>query len=178
MQRAAGLTYGDGPVVERYKAAKLHGWYFADKDEAVGKAINRLSTVPLHRHRGRVVAIRIRHRRTQLSSGSCPECRSIGSLRSVSFRPLRRVNPGFFLPLEKSARLANVDGWESGRLNFSGTAGERSDYVYGRRKCFSGGAGLAFNGSGLCPPCCSRSCTEENSTGAAGRPKRRRASYA
>jgi CubicO group peptidase (beta-lactamase class C family) len=57
------------------------------------------------------------------------------------FRPLKMVDSCFYLPPAKSARLANVYGLEGGTLMLKETA-EKSLYVYGPRKCFSGGAGV------------------------------------
>jgi CubicO group peptidase (beta-lactamase class C family) len=57
------------------------------------------------------------------------------------FRPLKMVDTCFYLPPAKSPRLANVYGLEGGRLVLKETT-EKSAYVYGPRKCFSGGAGL------------------------------------
>ena len=54
LTHTAGLTYGDGPAVELYKAAGLHGWYFADKDETLATVIDRLGKLPLHGHPGEV----------------------------------------------------------------------------------------------------------------------------
>ncbi len=141
LTHSAGLTYGDGPAVARYKAAKLHGWYFADKDETIGDAINRLATLPLHGHPGESwqygYATDVLGYLVEVVSGM-PLDRFF---EERIFRPLRMVDTCFFLPPEKSARLANVYGWESGQLKLQETA-EKSDYVYGPRKCFSGGAGL------------------------------------
>ncbi|HYD44118.1 MAG TPA: serine hydrolase domain-containing protein, partial [Phenylobacterium sp.] len=53
------------------------------------------------------------------------------------FRPLRMVDTCFYLAPEKSARLANVYGLRQGKLTLEETA-EKSFYVYGPRKCFSG----------------------------------------
>jgi CubicO group peptidase (beta-lactamase class C family) len=141
LTHSAGLTYGDGLAVARYKAAKLHGWYFADKDETIGDAINRLATLPLHGHPGESwqygYATDVLGYLVEVVSGM-PLDRFF---EERIFRPLRMVDTCFFLPPEKSARLANVYGWENGQLKLQETA-EKSDYVHGPRKCFSGGAGL------------------------------------
>jgi CubicO group peptidase (beta-lactamase class C family) len=52
LTHTAGLTYGDGLARDRYEAADLTGWYFADKEETIGEAINHLATLPLHGHPG------------------------------------------------------------------------------------------------------------------------------
>ena len=57
------------------------------------------------------------------------------------FGPLKMADSCFFLPPEKSPRLANVYGLEGGKLVLKETAAT-GDYANGPRKCFSGGAGL------------------------------------
>jgi CubicO group peptidase (beta-lactamase class C family) len=52
LTHTAGLTYGEGAALEDYKKARLEGWYFADHDETIGEAMDRLATLPLHGHPG------------------------------------------------------------------------------------------------------------------------------
>ncbi len=141
LTHTAGLTYGDGAAVEKYKAAKLHGWYFADKDETIGESINRLATLPLHGQPGESwqygYSTDVLGYLVELVSG-LPLDRF---LETRIFRPLGMVDTCFYLAPEKLPRLANVYGWEAGSLKLQETA-EKSHYVYGPRKSFSGGAGL------------------------------------
>ncbi|MES2694964.1 MAG: serine hydrolase domain-containing protein [Verrucomicrobiota bacterium] len=138
----AGLTYGTGGLAEAdYKEANLTGWNFTAKDETIGSAINRLATLPLHGQPGEVYqygySTDVLGYLVEVVSGMpldrfCEE---------RIFRPLKMVDTCFYLPPEKSARLANVYGMEGGKLVLKETA-EKSLYVYGPRKCFSGGAGI------------------------------------
>lgn len=141
LTHTAGLTYGDGLAVARYKEAGLHGWYFADKNETIGDCINRLATLPLHGHPGE--AWQYGYSTDVL--GYLVEVVSGQSLdRFIAERicaPLRMTDTAFFLPLEKASRLAPVYGYENGKLTLREST-ESSDYVHGPRKCFSGGAGL------------------------------------
>lgn len=141
LTHTAGLTYGDGLAVARYKEAGLHGWYFADKNETIGECINRLATLPLHGHPGE--AWQYGYSTDVL--GYLVEVVSGQSLdRFIAERicaPLRMTDTAFFLPLEKASRLAPVYGYENGKLTLREST-ESSDYVHGPRKCFSGGAGL------------------------------------
>ena len=137
----AGLTYGDGLANADYRAANLIGWNFTAKDETIGDAINRLATLPLHGQPGEVYqygyATDVLGYLVEVSSGMTLD----RFLEERIFRPLKMVDTCFYLPPTKSARLANVYGLEGGKLALKETA-EKSLYVYGPRKCFSGGAGL------------------------------------
>ena len=137
----AGLTYGTGLAAEDYKAANLVGWNFTQKDETIGEAINRLAKLPLHGQPGEVYqygfSTDVLGYLVEVVSG-LPLDRFF---EERIFRPLKMVDTCFYLPPEKSARLANVYGLEGGKLVLKETV-EKSAYVYGPRKCFSGGAGL------------------------------------
>jgi Beta-lactamase class C and other penicillin binding proteins len=143
MTHTAGLTYGtSGDLAHAaYKAAGLTGWYFADKDETIGEAIDRLGALPLHGHPGEAwqygFGTDVLGRLVEVASGM-PLDRFI---EERICRPLGMKDTHFFLPPEKAGRLANVYGWEDGKLVLKETA-ENSRYVHGPRKCFSGGAGL------------------------------------
>jgi CubicO group peptidase (beta-lactamase class C family) len=137
----AGLTYGDGIANADYKAANLVGWNFTQHDETIGEAINRLATLPLHGQPGEVwqygFSSDVLGYLVEVASG-LPLDRFF---EERILRPLKMVDTCFYLPPGKSARLANVYGLERGNLSLRETA-EKSLYVYGPRKCFSGGAGL------------------------------------
>lgn len=141
LTHTAGLTYGDGLAVEDYKRADLYGWYFADHDETIGEAIDRLATLPLHGHPGEAwqygFSTDVLGRLVEVVSGQTLDV----FFRERIFEPLGMVDTCFFLPPEKAARLAPVYGFEDGVLTKRETS-ETSDYVHGPRKCFSGGAGL------------------------------------
>jgi CubicO group peptidase (beta-lactamase class C family) len=138
LTHTAGLTYGDGPAVDSYKAAGLHGWYFADKDETLAAVIDRLGQLPLHAHPGEKYqygySTDVLGRLVEVISGMSLD-------RFFAERicgPLKMTDTCFFLPPEKEGRLAKVYGIEGGKL----VPGDQGHYVTGPRKCFSGGAGL------------------------------------
>ena len=141
MRHTAGLTYGDGLAVEDYKKANVYSWYFANHDETIGEAVDRLGKLPLHGQPGEQwqygFSLDVLGRLIEVVSGMPLD-------RFVAERitgPLRMPDTGFFLPPEKAGRLANVYGMEQGKLVLEESA-DKSDYVHGPRKCFSGGAGL------------------------------------
>ncbi|MGH7944965.1 MAG: serine hydrolase domain-containing protein [Opitutaceae bacterium] len=141
LTHTAGLTYGDGLANAEYRAANLIGWNFTAKDETIGDAINRLATLPLHGQPGEVYqygySTDVLGYLVEVASGMPLD----QFFEERIFRPLKMVDTCFYLPPAKSARLANVYGMEGGKLVLKETTG-KSLYVYGPRKCFSGGAGL------------------------------------
>ena len=141
LTHTAGLTYGDGLAYEDYKAANLIGWNFTAKDETIGDAINRLAKLPLHGQPGEVYqygySTDVLGYLVEVASGMPLD----QFFEERILRPLKMVDTCFYLPPAKSARLANVYGLEGGKLVLKETT-EKSLYVYGPRKCFSGGAGL------------------------------------
>lgn len=142
LTHTAGLTYGDGGLAaELYKKANLSGWYFADRNETIGEAIDRLATLPLHGHPGESwqygFGTDVLGRLVEVVSGQSLD----RFIEERICQPLGMKDTSFFLPVEKVSRLANVYGIENGKLVLKESA-ENSDYVHGPRKCFSGGAGL------------------------------------
>lgn len=141
LTHTAGLTYGDGPAVDDYKKANLYGWYFANHDETIGQAVDRLATLPLNGQPGEAwqygFSTDVLGRLVEVVSGMPLD----KFFEERIFKPLKMDDTCFFLPQEKASRLANVYGLEDGKLKLEETA-ETSDYVKGPRKCFSGGAGL------------------------------------
>lgn len=141
MRHTAGLTYGDGLAADDYKKANLTGWYFADRDETIGEAIDRLGKLPLHGQPGEQwqygYSTDVLGRLVEVVSGM-PLDRFMAER---IFQPLKMPDTSFFLPPGKEGRLANVYGVEEGQLVLKESTA-KSDYVRGPRKCFSGGAGL------------------------------------
>jgi CubicO group peptidase (beta-lactamase class C family) len=141
MCHTAGLTYGDGLAEDDYTKANLHGWYFANHDETIGDAVDRLAKLPLHGQPGQAwqygFGTDVLGRLVEVISG-LPLDRFIEERIT---RPLKMIDTSFYLPPGKEDRLANVYGLEKGRLVLEETT-EKSDYVHGPRRCFSGGAGL------------------------------------
>ncbi|HEX2860202.1 MAG TPA: serine hydrolase domain-containing protein [Lacunisphaera sp.] len=146
MTHTAGLTYGDFPAIDDYRKAKLHGWYLAGHDETIGDAMKRLATLPLAHQPGEAFdygyGTDLLGYFVEVVSGM-PLDRF---LEERIFRPLRMPDTSFFLPPEKSARLAVVYGLEKGKL-VRREDSANTDYIHGPRKLFSGGAGLLSTAS-------------------------------
>jgi len=141
MRHTSGLTYGDGLAVDDYKKANLYYWYFANHDETIGAAVDRLAKLPLHGQPGQAwqygFSSDVLGRLVEVVSGLSLD----RFIEERITRPLKMVDTSFYLPVGKESRLANVYGLEHGQLVLKETA-EKSDYVHGPRRCFSGGAGL------------------------------------
>ena len=52
LTHTAGIGYGQGVAGDRWKAAGVTGWYFADRDEPVGATIKRMASLPFDAHPG------------------------------------------------------------------------------------------------------------------------------
>jgi CubicO group peptidase (beta-lactamase class C family) len=141
MCHTSGLSYGGGPAGALYEKAKLNDWYFADHDETIGEAMQRLATIPLSGQPGENFiygfSIDLLGYLIEVVSGQ-PLDRY---LEERIFKPLGMVDTCFYLPPEKADRLMPVYGLQDGKL-FLKEANATSDNLKGPRKCFSGGAGL------------------------------------
>jgi CubicO group peptidase (beta-lactamase class C family) len=139
LTHCAGLTYGDGPAVDLYKAAKLHGWYLLDHDEMIAQAVDRLATLPLQGQPGEVYqygySTDVLGRFVEVVSGMPLD----KFFEERIFKPLKMTDACFYPTADKAARLAPVYG-----INKDGALGrgEQGHFLAGPRKLFSGGAGL------------------------------------
>ncbi len=141
LRHTAGMTYGSGLAAAEYKKAGLADWYLLDKDETLEQMVNRLAALPLHGQPGEAFqygyATDVLGRVIEVVSGM-PLDRFIEERIT---KPLKMADTSFFLPPEKTARLANVYGMEGGQLKLQETAA-RSDFVNGPKRLLSGGAGM------------------------------------
>jgi CubicO group peptidase (beta-lactamase class C family) len=149
LTHTAGIGYGDGPAEEQYKAANVHGWYFADKAEPIATPIDRLAALPFDAQPGE----RFVYGFNTDILGVVVERASGLSLdvffRTRIFEPLKMMDTQFFLPATQRDRLAAVYSLdESGRLTRAPDPDTgQGAYIDGPRMCFSGGAGLLSTAS-------------------------------
>jgi CubicO group peptidase (beta-lactamase class C family) len=146
LTHTSGVSYGGGPARDRWEAAKITGWYFADRDEPVGATVARMAALPFDAQPGeRFVygySTDILGALVERASGQTLE----EFLRSRLLDPLGMKDTHFYLPESKAGRFAVVySAKESGGLERApepgGMVGQGA-YVRGPRKSFSGGAGL------------------------------------
>mgnify|MGYP001587836864 CR=1 FL=1 len=142
LTHSAGISYGDGPAKDLYKAAGIQGWFLADRPEPVGAYMKKLAGLPFDAQPGEKFVYGYN---TDIL-GYLVEV--VSGLSLADFiekritKPLAMADTSFFLPEDKAGRLAAVYG-----INKDGKAELVADpkelaYLKGPRTCYAGGAGL------------------------------------
>ena len=142
LTHSAGISYGDGPAKDLYKAAGLQGWFLADRPEPVGFYMKKLASLPFDAQPGEKWV----YGYNADILGYLVEVVSGMSLADfVKTRitgPLSMADTSFFLPEEKAGRLSAVYGiGKAGKAEIVADPKELA-YVKGPRTCYAGGAGL------------------------------------
>jgi CubicO group peptidase (beta-lactamase class C family) len=142
LTHTAGISYGDGPAKDLYKAAGLQGWFLADRPQPVGEYIKKLAGLPFDAQPGEKWIYGynsdILGYLVEVVSGM----RLADFIKTRITDPLGMADTCFFLPEEKAGRLAAVYGiGEDGKAGLVADAREYA-YVKGPRACYAGGAGL------------------------------------
>ncbi|MET0622324.1 MAG: serine hydrolase domain-containing protein, partial [Pyrinomonadaceae bacterium] len=146
LTHTSGVGYGGGLARDRWEAARITGWYFADRDEPVGATVARMAALPFDAQPGERwvygYSTDILGALVERVSGQTLE----EFLGARILRPLGMKDTHFYLPESKAGRFAVVySATEAGGLERApdpgGMAGQGA-YVRGPRKSFSGGAGL------------------------------------
>jgi CubicO group peptidase (beta-lactamase class C family) len=139
------MSYGEAPLnASLYAAAKIQGWYFADKTEPIGPIIDRLAALPFDSQPGEKYvygfSIDVLGSVIERVSGLTLD----EFFRTRIFVPLKMTDTSFFLPPDKRARLTTVYGAKAdGTIERSPDPRQgQGEYVDGPRMTFSGGAGL------------------------------------
>ncbi|MDM3870062.1 serine hydrolase [Porticoccus sp. W117] len=146
LTHTAGVGYGEGLAADRWKAAGIQGYYFADRDEPIAETVNRMAALPFEAQPGEkfvygystdILGVVI-----EKASGQTLDA----FLKTRLFEPLGMHDTHFYLPKSKKARLAVVysstDKDDIERAPNPGTHIGQGAYLNGPRKSFSGGAGL------------------------------------
>ncbi|MGQ9802000.1 MAG: serine hydrolase domain-containing protein [Candidatus Saccharicenans sp.] len=142
LTHTAGISYGDGPARDEYLKAGIHGWFLTDKDMTIGEVVKKLVKLPFDSQPGE----RYVYGYNTDILGYLVEVVSGMTLADFVAKritgPLGMKDTHFFLPENKVARLTPAYGLdENGRIKMTEDPA-KSLYVYGPRKCYSGGAGL------------------------------------
>lgn len=142
LTHTAGISYGDGPAREEYLKAGIHGWFLTDKDMTIGELVKKLASLPFDAQPGEKFVYGYN---TDIL-GYLVEVVSGMSLAEFFEKkitgPLGMKDTHFFLPESKASRLTPAYGAdENGQLKMVEDPA-KSPYLYGPRKCYSGGAGL------------------------------------
>ena len=146
LTHTAGIGYGGGVAQDRWEAAGITGWYFADREEPVGATVSRMAALPFEAQPGERwvygFATDILGALIERVSGKTLD----EFLQSRILTPLGMMDTHFYLPKSKKDRLAVVYSvTDAGGLerapNPGGMVGQGA-YVEGPRTSYSGGAGL------------------------------------
>ncbi len=145
LTHTSGVGYGGGAGDERWAAAGIQGWYFADRDEPIVETVTRMAVLPFPAHPGE----RFVYGYSTDILGAVVEVVSGISLdeflRTRVFEPLGMRDTHFYLPVAKRERLSVVysagDDGLSRAPDPGGMVGQGA-YVDGPRKSYSAGAGL------------------------------------
>jgi len=142
LTHTAGISYGDGPASDLYKAAGVYGWSFTAKDAAIGECIRKLGRLPFDSQPGEKFVYGFN---TDILGYVVEVVSGMSLADYIKTRitdPLGMTDTSFFLPEAKAGRFATVYGVnKDGRLDLV-EDGLESPYVKGPRRCYSGGAGL------------------------------------
>lgn len=145
LTHTSGVSYGFGPAKDKWEAAKIQNWYFADRDEPIGETVKRMAALPMDAHPGEKYiygySVDILGVVVEKVSGKTLE----EFFNERIIKPLDMKDTSFFLPTNKTSRLAAVYSVKDGKLERAADPGlgvGQGHYVNGPRKSFSGGAGL------------------------------------
>ncbi len=146
LTHSAGIGYGYGLAADRWKEARIQGWYFADRVEPVGATVGRMAALPFVTQPGDGFtygyATDILGHLVERLSGTTLDV----FLSSRITGPLGMDDTHFYLPPDKADRLTVVyshtpEGILKRAPDQGGMVGQGA-YVEGPRQSFSGGAGL------------------------------------
>mgnify|MGYP001029993370 FL=1 len=142
LTHTAGISYGDGPARDEYLQAGIHGWYLTDKNMTIGEVVKKLVKLPFDAQPGE----RFVYGYNTDILGYLVEVVSGQTLAEFVEKritgPLGMKDTYFFLPESKASRLTPAYGAdEDGKIKMIEDPAT-SPYIYGPRKCYSGGAGL------------------------------------
>jgi CubicO group peptidase (beta-lactamase class C family) len=108
LTHSSGISYGGGPIEERWKSIGLYGWYFADIDQSIAEALAPITTLPQQAQPG--TNFIYGHNVDLL--GVIIEIVSKKSLKDFFedeiTHPLGMKDTHFYLPQSKKTRLAAV----------------------------------------------------------------------
>ena len=146
LTHTAGIGYGNGPGGDRWSEASITGWYFAHREEPVRATIDRIPLLPFPAQPGEAFVYGYN---TDILGAVIEEVsgHSLDAfLRSRIIEPLEMRDTHFYLPPDKSDRLATVynlhPGEELRRAPDGPGMQTQGQYVDGPRTSYSGGAGL------------------------------------
>jgi CubicO group peptidase (beta-lactamase class C family) len=145
LTHTSGLPYGRGVASDRWSAAGIQGFYFADRDEPMAATVGRMAALPFDAQPGEAFVYGYSTDVLGVVVERASGLPLDHFLRARLFEPLGMRDTHFYLPPEKAGRLAAVYSTREGGSQRAPTPGNdtgQGAYVTGPRKSFSGGAGL------------------------------------
>ncbi len=151
LTHTSGVGYGYGVAGDRWEAAGITGWYFADRDEPIRATVSRMAALPFDAQPGERwvygYSADILGAVIEEVSGQSLDA----FLRVRILEPLEMWDTHFYLPPSDSNRLAVVyaatpDGDVRRAPGGGGRLGQGA-YLHGPRTSYSGGAGLLSTAS-------------------------------
>jgi CubicO group peptidase (beta-lactamase class C family) len=145
LTHTAGIGYGSGVAADRWEAAGIQGWYFAERDEPIGETVARMAALPFDAQPGQRwvygYATDILGAVVERVSGRTLDA----FLRDRILEPLRMHDTHFYPAPAERDRLATVYSAGAQGLTRAPSPGGmvgQGAYIEGPRRSFSGGAGL------------------------------------
>ena len=143
LTHTAGISYGNGPAQEQWKAAGIQGWYFADRSEPVSAVVERMALLPMDAQPGEKYVYGYN---TDILGVVVERVSGLTLAEFIQKRitgPLGLVDTQFYLPPAQKDRLATVYAAKDGRIErATDPKTGQGHYVEGPRVGFAGGAGL------------------------------------
>lgn len=145
LTHTAGIGYGGGPGGGEWAEAGITGWYFAHREEPVRATVERMAALPFPAQPGEAFVYGYN---TDVLGAVIEEVSGTSLAEFLQNRildPLDMRDTHFYLPAEKSDRLAavyNLDGGQLTRAPEGPGMQTQGQYVNGPRTSYSGGAGL------------------------------------
>jgi CubicO group peptidase (beta-lactamase class C family) len=150
LTQTAGISYGGGPAKDKWEAAGITGWYFANRDEPIAATVSRIAALPMDAQPGEKwvygYSTDILGAVIEKASGQAFD----RFLAEHILDPLAMRDTSFYLPPAKAGRLSVVysaNGDKIERAPDPGLGVGQGNYVNGPRKSFSGGAGILSTAS-------------------------------
>jgi CubicO group peptidase (beta-lactamase class C family) len=143
LTHTAGISYGNGPAQEQWKAAGIQGWYFADRSEPVSAVVERMAALPMDAQPGEKYVYGYN---TDILGVVVERVSGLTLAEFIQKRitgPLGLVDTQFYLPPAQKDRLATVYAAKDGRIErATDPRTGQGHYVEGPRVGYAGGAGL------------------------------------
>jgi CubicO group peptidase (beta-lactamase class C family) len=109
LTQTAGISYGNGPAADQWKAAGIQGWYLADRKEPIGPLMERLASLPFDAQPGEAYVYGYA---TDILGAAIEKASGLPLdefFRTRIFAPLKMPDTSFFLPPEKRDRAHWAD---------------------------------------------------------------------